>query len=80
MGCDPVATERQDGDTETAAEEEGEEEVCDEGDEGFEEEGEGGDAGCVVPEEVVFATGRRWGVSAEVGSHVNFSCVCCVPD
>ena len=80
MGGDPVATEGEDGDAETAAEEEWEEEVGEEGDEGFEEESEGGDAGCVVPEEVVFATGRRWGMSTEVGSHVNFSCVCCVPD
>ena len=57
MGGDPVATESEDGDAETAAEEEGEEEVCEEGDERLEEEGEGGDSCGVVPEEVIFATG-----------------------
>jgi len=79
VGGDPVASEGEAGDVETATEEEWEEEICEERDERFEEEGEGGDASGVVPEEVFFVVGLWWRVNTEVCSHINFSCICCVP-
>jgi hypothetical protein len=60
MRCEPETPEREAGETpwtegggggvEGTVEKEREEEVCEEGDEGFEEEGEGGETGCCVPE------------------------------
>ena len=42
--------------------EEREEKVCEEGDQGFEEQGEGGETGCGVPEGGEVGGGGGWGV------------------
>lgn len=76
----PESSKRKARDGQSSAKEERKDEICDKGHKGFKEESETRNTCCVVPELIFFTTGIGGGMSTEVSTHIDFSCIRCIPD